>query len=142
MWLFTIGYEGRHLADVTCALAAHGIDVVLDVRERAWSRKPGFSKAQLCRALADHGIAYHHEPRLGSPKPLRDTYRATGDLAAFIAGFREYLSGQDRTLREYAAVMRGDRVCLLCFEREAELCHRSVVAEALTSLTATAPVHL
>ena len=42
--LCTIGYEKRSLDEYIDLLLANGVEVVLDVRETAWSHKPGFSK--------------------------------------------------------------------------------------------------
>lgn len=140
--LFTIGYEGRRVSELAATLRAHRIDVVLDVREVAWSRKRGFSKGQLSLHLASEGIAYYHDPRLGSPRELRKSYRATGDWDAFIAGFRSHLKAQESALRQHAEAMAGDRVCLLCFEAQPAECHRSAVADAFASLASATATHL
>ncbi|MHB1329333.1 MAG: DUF488 family protein [Gemmatimonadales bacterium] len=42
--LCTIGYEKRSLDEFSELLRSSGVEVVLDVRETAWSHKPGFSK--------------------------------------------------------------------------------------------------
>jgi uncharacterized protein (DUF488 family) len=47
------------------------VDVLVDVRETAWSHKPGFSKRGLEGALRVHGIAYVHARFAGNPKGLR-----------------------------------------------------------------------
>jgi uncharacterized protein (DUF488 family) len=41
-----------------------------------------------------------------------------------------------------ALVAGGRRVCLLCFERQAEHCHRSMVADALRHGAAPTIAHL
>ena len=68
--LFTIGYEGADLKEFLTVLKNAGTDVLLDVRELPMSRRKGFSKNALKAALAEVGIDYRHEKRLGSPKDV------------------------------------------------------------------------
>jgi len=49
--LFTIGYEKARQEDVLATLAEAGVAVLLDVRDRPISRRPGFSKRQLAAAI-------------------------------------------------------------------------------------------
>ena len=69
--LFTLGYQQRTLGEFTAILRRCDIDVLIDVRETAWSHKPGFSKGALERALEAEGIAYVHAAFAGNPKWLR-----------------------------------------------------------------------
>lgn len=140
--LATIGYQGRSRENLLTELQSNEINLVLDIRERAWSRKPGFSKYQLQRVFQDHGIDYIHEPRLGSPSDIRTIYRETGDWGVFDAAYREHLGTLTEVIDEYAEQLAGRRCCLLCFEEEATLCHRFAVAEALALALGTDPLHL
>ena len=63
--LFTIGYEKALLKDVIAALTAAGVEILLDVRDRPISRRPGFSKRQLGAAVEDAGMRYVHLAALG-----------------------------------------------------------------------------
>ena len=58
--LFTIGYEQAKPAAVMRELKQAKIDLVVDTRAVAASRRPGFSKRQLAAALAEEGIGYVH----------------------------------------------------------------------------------
>ena len=51
--LYTIGYEKRSIDDLLWVLRARGVDCVVDVRLKPWSRRPGFSKTKLAASLAD-----------------------------------------------------------------------------------------
>lgn len=129
--LLTIGYEGRSPADLVKALSAARVDVLLDVRERAQSRKPGFSKSALAEVLSRAGVGYEHVPELGSPRALRIAGRESGDFKTFMKGYRKHLDGQVEHLDRVAQLVAKRRVCLLCFEREHSMCHRSEVASRL-----------
>jgi uncharacterized protein (DUF488 family) len=136
----TIGYEGADPADFLATLETLRVDVLLDIREMAISRRKGFAKTALREGLASVGIGYQHEPRLGSPKAIRHRLREDGDLKRFFRDFERYLDSQRPLLAELAAQLRGT-VALLCYERDHTTCHRRAVADALHTLTGIAPKH-
>src|ERR1700749_2665733 len=74
--LETIGYEGSTIGAVLGVLRDASVDLLVDVRAVAQSRKPGFSKRQLAAALDQAGIGYVHLQGLGTPKAGRLAVRA------------------------------------------------------------------
>jgi uncharacterized protein (DUF488 family) len=127
--LFTIGYEGMDLQSFMSRLEDKGIDCVLDVRENPFSRKPGFSKGPLSRALEARGIQYVHFKELGTPRSLREQLKADGDHGKFLQEMEKYLTTREEALdhaRDYVARMT---CCVMCYERSADLCHRKLVAQ-------------
>jgi uncharacterized protein (DUF488 family) len=56
----TVGYENATPAGLTDALTAARVDLLVDVRALAGSRKPGFAKSRLSATLADAGIEDLH----------------------------------------------------------------------------------
>jgi uncharacterized protein (DUF488 family) len=72
--LYTVGYQGRSLAELLDSLSRAEVQRVVDVRELPLSRKPGFSKTALAAALAERGIEYVHVKPLGNPKANRERY--------------------------------------------------------------------
>lgn len=132
--LSTIGYEGADQESVLDALVAAGVTVLVDVRERPLSRKPGLSKTALSRALAGRGIAYRHVRDLGTPPALRKPYKLTGDWAELERDFRAHLLWRTPDLEELGDLAAREHVCLLCFEADPERCHRSLVAARLREL--------
>ena len=129
--LFTLGYEKRTLEEFIGILADNRITVLIDVRETAWSHKPGFSKRSLRTALERSGITYLHADFAGNPKWLR---REAGSHAESLAWYRWYLGEFDEIVSDFNAVVDGyladgARVCLTCYERHAEDCHRAIIAE-------------
>jgi uncharacterized protein (DUF488 family) len=71
MKLATVGYERDTQPAVIERLKAAGVELVIDVRAVASSRKAGFSKTLLSSTLNSEGIGYLHLRELGTPKPGR-----------------------------------------------------------------------
>ena len=141
--LATIGYEGCTIDGVLRALQSARVELLIDVRAVAQSRKPGFSKRQLAAALDQVGIGYVHLQGLGTPKPGRDAVRA-GHPERMEVIFREHMTS-DRAqvqLAEAKGLAVQRTACLLCFERNHQTCHRRLVAEMIVTETAQPVVHL
>ena len=134
--ILTIGYEGAGLGDVLAALDEAGARTLIDVREAPVSRKPGFSKGALGRAMEEAGIAYVHLRALGTPKVGRDAARA-GRRREFEDIYARRLATPEAAaaLAAAALIARDEGpACLLCFEREPERCHRAIVAARLAAM--------
>lgn len=140
----TIGYEGRAQHDVLRLLVEAEVDLLVDVRIRAQSRKPGLSKSSLAAGLAEAGIGYEHLRALGTPLDIRAEFRA-GNTADARERYREYLLGDPEAGGELETLARlaGERsVAILCYEHDPRVCHRMVVAEELQRLHGIEAVHL
>lgn len=133
--IYTLGYEGVALSDFIRTLEDWDITLLLDVRERPQSRRAGFSKRALSEALAGSGIAYRHVRQLGDPKPGRDAARR-GAMEEFRSIFNAHLNldGSQIALREVAEQASDETVVLMCYEYDAQDCHRSLVAQRLVGL--------
>lgn len=130
--LATIGYERSTLADFVATLQIAKIDTLVDVRERAQSRRPGFSKKALEAALLDAGIEYVHLPQLGDPKDGREAARA-GKMDLFLEIYSAVIEGQpaQEALSLLEDMATDKKICLMCFERDQKDCHRKIVADNL-----------
>lgn len=140
----TIGYEGRAQHDVLRLLAQDGVDLLVDVRIRAQSRKPGLSKTSLTAGLAEAGIEYLHLRDLGTPLDIRAKFRAN-DLDVARAEYRDYVRGDEdarRALERLAELAKDRSVAILCYEHDHRVCHRQVVAEELLEQFGIAAHHL
>jgi uncharacterized protein (DUF488 family) len=132
--VYTIGYEGTDIDRFVVTLQNVGVRAVADVRAVAVSRKKGFSKSRLRERLEEVGIRYVHFVELGDPKPGRDAARA-GRYAEFRKIYSRHLAGevpQEKALA-LSKLARQMPTCLLCFERDAATCHRSMIADQLAS---------
>jgi hypothetical protein len=72
----TVGYQGATVHSLLQALREAGIEVLVDVRAVASSRRPGFAKSALAANLAGAGIDYLHLRDRGTPAPGRAAARA------------------------------------------------------------------
>jgi uncharacterized protein (DUF488 family) len=142
MWTDTsgiigVGYEGHDISSFIDYLQPWKIDVLVDVRLNAISRKKGFSKTALSSALAEAGIRYEHLPILGNPKDNRGGFWAPGTNAAVQAHekYRELLLADSphAAVQYLAQLAATEHVALLCFEASEACCHRRLVLEAVTA---------
>ena len=130
--LTTIGYEGALLDDFVATLKASSVSLLVDVRELPISRRKGFAKSALSTAVAEAGIRYLHLRGLGDPKEGRDAARS-GNHARFLQVFKAHLltTGAQLDLSAAASLAVKGGVCLMCYERDHAVCHRTLVAEAI-----------
>lgn len=131
MRIFTIGYEGATVPDFLAALTDAGVERVIDVRAIPNSRRPGFSKTPLRNALAEAGIDYVHLRALGTPADGRAAARAgrRADLERIYSGQLE-LPEAMAEMAQMIELAAGRPSALLCYERQPEGCHRSLLIDA------------
>lgn len=141
--LSTIGYEGARPDDFVGTLQLVDVRMVIDIRDRAQSRRPGFSKSALQASLEAKGIGYIHLKELGDPKEGRDAARSA-DFAKFRRIYAAVLMTDKAAgaLNQIANLSRHMSVCLLCYERDHHECHRKIVADHLESVVGFKVRHL
>ena len=131
--LFTIGYEQTPPKSVLDELEHAGVKLLVDVRAVASSRRPGFSKTQLAAGLDERGIGYLHLRGLGTPKEGRLAARA-GQYDVLQKIYAKHLKTPQakEELDELSAlVKKSGPVCILCYERDHQHCHRRWIAEII-----------
>ena len=142
--LATIGYQAATVRTFLEALARHRIDLLVDVRAVASSRRPGFAKSALAANLHGASIEYLHLKGLGTPAEGRAAARA-GRHGEMIRIFERHMktAGAQAELDTLAQIVRSDRrACLLCLEADPTQCHRSLVAAALGERLSLRVTHL
>jgi uncharacterized protein (DUF488 family) len=120
------------------------VDLVVDTRAVAASRRPGLSKRQLAASLDQKGIGYLHLRALGTPSEGREAGRK-GRLEELFRIYEAHIATPDaqQELDELTALVRsGRRVCLLCYERDVAHCHRRRIAELVYERTGADVEHL
>jgi len=129
--LYTVGYQGRSLAELIGLLQAAGVDAVIDVRLRNTSHLAGFTKRDDLAFLLREGfgIAYEHHPELAPTPELFDGYAADHDWQRYVREFEPLLAERHSELVGRDVLSRFHAPCLLCAERSPEHCHRRLTAE-------------
>lgn len=142
--LYTLGYQGVDVNTYVQKLKASGVGVVADVRETPWSHKREFCKNILSSELSKAGIEYIHVKSAGNPKANR---RTAADLAECLRRYKDYLRDNPAGVTDLIKVIRtaassNRTVCLICFEKDVEDCHRSILVDAMRKQIRIRPVHL
>jgi len=119
------------------------VKILVDVRDRAQSRKKGFSKTALSNALEERGIKYLHLKVLGDPKEGREAARA-GNWKKFDKIYRAVLKtdAAQNALTEITEIISKERACLLCYERDHTTCHRKYISDNIDLQTSSKTRHL
>ncbi len=100
--IYTIGYQGLAPGQLIGLLHAHGVDLLLDVRSRPFSRMKDFNKKAVSSALEETGIGYQW---------------AGQRLGGFSEISEDAIAGLAETARRHS-------VCLMCMEADPDKCHR------------------
>lgn len=136
MKLYTVGYQDTNIDQFVSFLKKKHIELIVDVRKNPVSRKKGFSKNKLAEALGTQDIEYMHLPALGMPKEWRD--KAKEGVITRTRMFQDFtkkiipkMTDEISLIRQLA---REKNTCLLCFEADADDCHRRNVADAVKKL--------
>jgi len=131
--VYTIGYQGATMQAFLAALTAARVELLVDVRAVASSRRPGFSKTALAANLDGAGIKYLHLRGLGTPADGRAAVRAgrPAEMRRIYAAHLETDVAREQLDELTDLVRAGQRIALLCFEADPEHCHRSIVASEL-----------
>jgi uncharacterized protein (DUF488 family) len=153
----TVGVYGFTGESFLGALRDADVGLVLDVRQRRGVRGPEYAWAnskRLQAMLADAGIGYRHHPELAPTTDLRRLQYAEDDRRGVGKRNRVELAPEyarrytaeilDRVdLGALAASLPGDTVsALMCVERDAAACHRSLIAERLVAEHGASVSHL
>lgn len=127
--IVSVGYEQRSLDDLVSLLQAHDVEVLVDVRLNAISRKKGFSKTALADGLGNAGIRYRHERSLGNPQDNREPFRQ-GQASARRRYEGHLRNGASATYDDVVNLAKQARIALFCYERDHDSCHRSCIVDA------------
>ena len=130
----TIGYQNATLPEVIAKLKAAKVDLLVDVRAVAASRRPGFSKTILKTSLQAEGVGYLHLRALGTPKEGRIASRAgrKDEMRRIFEDQMRTPEAQD-AFAQLKALVETRRAALLCYEDQPEDCHRRVLSDRLAA---------
>lgn len=134
MKIWTIGHSTRSGEEFMEILAAHNIEVLIDVRTYPSSRRfPHFNKSALTESLEKAGIQYQHEPRLGGRRaPRKDSHNTAWQNAQF-RGYADHMETPEfqHAVEELLELSGKTRTTVMCAEAVWWKCHRSLIADYL-----------
>lgn len=143
--LRTIGVYGFDRESFMEALAGAGVELLLDVRQRRGVRGSEYAWANAQRleaALAEAGIAYTHLKELAPTTAMReaqyreDEERGVGkrDRTVLAPIYVELYTAEVLDQVDLDPIVKWigqKQAALMCVERDAEACHRSLIAARL-----------
>jgi len=129
MNVFSVGYQGRSIADFCELLHAKRVELLVDVRAAAWSNRPEYRKRALCDALANWGIEYLHAKEAGNP--FRPRSGQLFDVSTCALKYAQYLRQNPSVIERLCSLLPNRSVALMCYEACLSHCHRSLLLEAL-----------
>jgi uncharacterized protein (DUF488 family) len=141
----TIGVYGAGVESFLAALREAGVDLVLDVRQRRGVRGAEYAWANARRleaSLREAGIVYQHLPELAPTTSIReaqyeaDAARGEGKRSrtvlapVYVERYTEEVL-EPAELDPLVRFIGRSTAALLCVERDAAACHRSLIAARL-----------
>ena len=131
--LYTIGHGTRKIEDFIALLRRHGIEYLLDVRSKPYSRfNPQYRQQALKKSLEEKGIQYvFMGDTLGGRPEDPSCYDKEGHIRYEILRTKEYfLQGIERLK---TASSKKVKAALMCSESNPCQCHRSrLIGKALS----------
>lgn len=129
---FTIGYQGQEPAQFLKTLSNEGIEVLVDVRQDAYSKQDvSYSERILSRMATEAQIKYIHLPELGVDYNIRQELKSTHDYETYFKRYSEYLEKNSDLVDFVAKLAKNNIICLMCYEKDFKHCHRSILANKL-----------
>lgn len=132
--IWTIGHSTREWPVFTAMLADAGIEILVDVRRFAGSRRnPQFSGETMAHELPRAGVDYRPVPDLGGRRrPASDSPNDAWRNASF-RGYADYMmTPQWQAARDgLEALAHRRRVAIMCAEALWWQCHRGLISDDL-----------
>ncbi|EJF78556.1 hypothetical protein MCQ_01276 [Candidatus Bartonella washoeensis Sb944nv] len=115
---FTIGYKGKSLENYQDCLIENDIKILCDVRKNPISRKHGFSKRKLEKAVSNIGIEYLHRPELGIASEKRRNLKTQKDYERLFEDYQNTtLNNNSCAIKKlYQIFLNKKRIVITCFE--------------------------
>ena len=132
--VLTIGHSTRTIEDFIAMLAAHRVQLLVDVRSIPKSRHvPQFNSDALAASLREKGIAYLHLKSLGGRRHSRKDSRNLGWRNASFRGYADYMATEEfrAGIARLLDLAREKRTAIMCAEAVPWRCHRSLIGDAL-----------
>ena len=129
--VLTVGYEGASVDRFLMNLINEKVQVLVDVRQNPWSMKWGFKEFNLVSFCNKLGIEYIGYPQLGISGTSRKDLQTLEDYLRLFEIYKEYLDSKGTEINELVELSKKKRIALLCFEKDPQYCHRTVLAQEM-----------
>ena len=133
--ILTVGYEGKEIEFFFNLIKKSGVKQLIDIRYNPISRKRGFSKTAISLICASQGIYYNHIRGLGIPSNLRKQFTEQEREGLLLFYRDSLLPCHMDELNQAICLIAKMPSALLCFEKDVNCCHRSMVAKAISAKT-------
>lgn len=134
--IYTIGYEGLSIDEFLMKMIKEKIQRLIDVRNNPWSMKFGFSKQNLEVFCDKLGINYSNIPSLGISRSSRKNLNGEDAYENLFKMYGSHLEKRIEDLQRLKTISKKQRIALMCFEKDPNYCHRSILAKELEKLGA------
>ena len=135
--LYTLSHSARSLEELEQLLRAYSIRILADVRRFPRSpRNPQFNDQQLARSLPEADVRYAWLASLGGRRRSQAGALANaGWRSPSFRAFADYMLTEEfeRGLAELLGLAQRGRVAVMCAEAVPWRCHRSLIADVLTT---------
>lgn len=134
--IYTIGHSTRKIEYFIAMLKSHGIKMMVDVRTIPKSRSyPQYNEDELKETLKKEKIHYRHLSKLGG---LRHTTKNSINIGwhnLSFRGFADYMQTEDfwKGIEKLEKIGEKYKTAIMCAEAVPWRCHRSLIADALTT---------
>lgn len=134
--ILTIGHSNRSLDEFVRMLHAHGVELLVDVRTIPRSRhNPHFNGDALPKSMRAAQIGYRHIKALGGLRHARKDSINTAWRNSSFRGFADHMQTEEfiSALEGLIELSRTKSLAIMCAEAVPWRCHRSLIADALTT---------
>lgn len=134
MQIFTIGFTKLSAKKFFSTLSNNKIELLIDIRLNNTSQLAGFSKGEdldfflheLCK------IEYRHDIVFAPSADILDDYKKKKiSWQEYESRYIELMKKRNATDHFFEKYSEYNRICLLCSEPVANMCHRRLLAEEL-----------
>jgi uncharacterized protein (DUF488 family) len=139
--VYTIGYEGLSIDEFLLKLIREQIEVLVDVRHNPWSMKFGFTKNTLRSFCSKLGIEYQNVRELGIPGSFRKNLKTKQDYEALFSQYKTVIIKKKSELEMLKSIALEKRIALVCFEKDPDYCHRTIIASELDKMGAEVDIN-
>lgn len=136
MKIFTIGFAQKSAKEFFEILAKNEIECLIDVRLNNSSQLAGFTKSKDLEYFLKTilNIDYIYDVNFAPTKELLDEYKSQKiDWTTYENKYLNLISKRKIENSFGEILKKYSRICLLCSEKDANLCHRKILAQYLKS---------